>query len=241
MSFELTIPEFTGPIEALLNLIEKRKLPINDVSLAEITEEYLNYISSLDSHIPISQRIHFVYIASTLTLIKSKSLLPSLELTESEESDVEQLKHRLVLYQQYQELGLVLGTKFKMIPSFFYPKPKKKAIVFSPHVDITPINMTELLKNLYSEIPEKPKTKQEGYVKIAVHIEELMDSLIERVKAQASINFQTFLKQKQLGYTQPKEQKVVAVVGFLALLEVVRNHGLAVSQEHLFSDINIYQ
>lgn len=241
MHFELNIPEFTGPIEALLTLIERRKLPINDVSLSEVTEEYLNYIALLDTKTPIAQSIHFVYIASTLTLIKSKSLLPSLELTESEESDVSQLKQRLALYQQYQALGLHLGDQLAVTPSFFFAKPRKKSIVFSPHEDITGAHMITLLHNLYTEMPEKPKTKQEGYVKIAVHIEELMDSLIKRVQTSAGISFQTFLQQKQSGYTEVKEQKVVAVVGFLALLEVVRNHGLAVNQEHLFADITVHQ
>lgn len=71
MTFELTTAEFSGPIEALLSLIEKRKLPISDISLSQVTDEYMRFIQNLDKSESIPNRIHFIYVASTLALIKS--------------------------------------------------------------------------------------------------------------------------------------------------------------------------
>src|SRR3989344_4410007 len=96
--FKIHIEGFEGPLELLLSLIEKRKLPINDVSLASVTDEYILHIQQ-QKEFPLSETSHFILIASTLLLIKSKSLLPTLELTEEEAGDIENLERRLKLYK----------------------------------------------------------------------------------------------------------------------------------------------
>ena len=240
MKFELTIPEFTGPIEALLLLIEKRKLPINDVSLTEVTEEYLHYVSEITDSETLSHRIHFVYIASTLALIKSKSLLPQINLSDDEETDIEALKKRLLIYQEYQRAALDLKQQVHSTPQFFFPKEKKKEIQFTPHEGITIQSLQDSLSVALKEVPTLEAKKKEAYIRIAVHIEEIMDSIVERIsKAQQPVRFNEFLEKGYHRHTLPKEQKVFAVVSFLALLEVVRNHGIGVEQDEVFSDINV--
>ncbi len=240
MAFELNTAEFTGPIEVLLDLIERRKLPINDISLSMVTDEYLAFVTHIDnSSESIANRIHFVYVASTLALIKSKSLLPTLELTSEEEVDIEKLKERLLLYQQYQEIAQLLQKEILPKPKFYFPKEQKQEARFQPHESFQIPLFVQALETVFHEIPEVPQTKQEGYIKIAVHIEEVMNSLVERVKNMSSVSFNSFLKESGEKHKLPKEQKVYAVVSFLALLEVVRNHGLGVEQPELFSDITI--
>jgi segregation and condensation protein A len=90
---------FEGPLDLLLHLIEKRKLLINEVSLIKITDDYIEYIQSHDN-ISLKNNAHFILVASTLVLIKSKSLLPTLELTREEEQDIEDLEARI-----YQRLN----------------------------------------------------------------------------------------------------------------------------------------
>ena len=239
MSFELSIAEFSGPIDVLLSLIEKRKLPINDISLAEVTDEYLSFINSYQGDNTLGNKIHFVYIASTLALIKSKSLLPNLDLTTEEDTDIEKLKQRLMLYQQYQEIGRDIGVHLHLLPQCYEAKDKTKEVQVLPHEGIPADSLQGVLHDLLKEVPEKPTTKQEGYIKIAVHIEEVMDSLVERIKQSQRLDFNQFLNNNQKGYKHPKEQKVYAVVSFLALLEVIRNHGLDVEQDKLFSGITL--
>src|SRR5665647_1776763 len=93
---------FEGPLELLLSLIEDKKLFVNEISLAEVTNEYISYIKSLsdvssDKH--IADVSYFILIAATLILIKSKSLLPDLSLTEDEEEKISDLEARLRLYK----------------------------------------------------------------------------------------------------------------------------------------------
>jgi segregation and condensation protein A len=240
MKFELSTSEFTGPIEALLVLIEKRKLPINDISLAGVTDEYLRSVSTITGDESIAHRIHFVYVASTLALIKSKSLLPQLDLTNDEEADIDVLKRRLVLYQHYQEISVDVKKQFSPIKQFVFPKERKKEIRFNPHDGITLSSLSESLFSVLKEVPEPIETKKEAHIKIAVHIEEIMDSIVERISSSsAAITFNDFLSEGYKEHQLPKEQKVYAVVSFLALLEVVRNHGIGVQQDEVFSDITV--
>lgn len=242
MKLELSGIEFAGPIELLLSLIEKRKLAINDISLSTVTDEYLKYLATInESEHPVSERIHFVYVASTLALIKSKSLLPNLDLTDEEETDISTLKKRLELYRQYQQAGDLLKKEIYSFPQFYTSQDRKVDIVFQPHEGITQNSLEEALRSVIREIPELPQKKQEGYIKIAVHIEEIMDSLIQRVEKQQKVNFESFLLRGATKHPHPKQQKVYTVVSFLALLEVVRNKGISVQQEGIFSDITVTQ
>ena len=82
-SYTIKTSIFEGPFSLLLHLVEKRKLFINDLSLVEVTEDYLNYLNSLEKLNP-EEASNFLIVASTLLLIKSKSLLPNLSLTDEE-------------------------------------------------------------------------------------------------------------------------------------------------------------
>jgi len=76
-SFTVQAASFVGPLETLLNLIEDRKLSVSEVSLAEVTDAYLAYVEKLPE-LPLGETAQFILVASTLLLIKSRTLLPSL-------------------------------------------------------------------------------------------------------------------------------------------------------------------
>ena len=101
-TYQVKTPIFEGPLDLLLNLIEKRKLFINEISLAEVTDDYLTYIKNLPK-ISISDMTIFILIAATLILIKSKSLISNIELTEEEEGQIEDLERRLKIYQKIKD------------------------------------------------------------------------------------------------------------------------------------------
>ena len=96
--FKVRVGEFEGPLELLLDLIEKRKLHISDVSLSQVADEFIEYTKSIEDF-PIADSADFILVASTLLLIKSKSLLPNLELTVEEEENIGELEKRLALYK----------------------------------------------------------------------------------------------------------------------------------------------
>jgi segregation and condensation protein A len=239
MKFTLETEVFTGPIDLLLHLIEKRKLAINDISLSEVTHEFLQYVAELNTHEHLSDRIHFVHTASTLALIKTKSLLPGIHLEEEEEHDIAQLKKRLALYRLIQHQSKVLKDAISTKRTFVTANDAPVAVSFKPHESISMQSLRESLSSAINEVPEPLSRKKEAQMSLAIHIEEVMDRLVSRLEYAPTINFQEHLQEGRRKHTGAREHKVYTVVSFLALLELVRNHGLSVQQELLFDDIRV--
>ena len=102
-SYTIKTSIFEGPFSLLLYLVEKRKLFINDLSLVEVTEDYLNYLNSLEKLNP-EEVSNFLIVASTLLLIKSKSLLPTLNLTDEEKlSKIDKIKREIKDFDEIVE------------------------------------------------------------------------------------------------------------------------------------------
>ena len=225
---------FEGPFGVLLNLIEERKLFINEISLAQVTEDYLKYLNSLEKTHP-DEIASFVVVAATLILIKSKSLLPNLNLTSEEEGDIKNLEDRLKLYELYIQLSgnvkNIFGEKIIFAPE----ERRRENLVFLPDDQITKESMMTFAQNVIGRIPKKVFLP-EIEVKTVVSIEEMIDKLTERIKNSLKMNFKDFT-----GKVQTKEEKVVLIVGFLAMLEMVRNGILNAVQENNFEDIIIEQ
>src|SRR3989338_6833976 len=95
---------FEGPLDLLLDLVSKRKLFVNDVSLSQVTDDFMHYIENHEEF-PIGESAEFIVVASTLMLIKSRSLLPMIKLTDEEEESIHDLEDRLVFYAKVKELA----------------------------------------------------------------------------------------------------------------------------------------
>lgn len=107
MEYCIKINEFEGPLDLLLHLVKESNIDIYDISINEITEQYLSYIHQMEQ-LNIDVASEYLVMAATLMEIKSKSLLPSYsdkdELEEEEEVSREILIQRLVEYQKYKEI-----------------------------------------------------------------------------------------------------------------------------------------
>ncbi|MFT6361115.1 MAG: segregation and condensation protein A [Candidatus Paceibacteria bacterium] len=238
-AFTVTTEKFSGPIDVLLKMIEKRKMPINDISLADITDDYLRFVQGLEEH-SLSQRTHFIFVAAVLTLIKSKSLLPTLDLTHEEEQDIDDLKRRIELLSNFQKGAKNIKDHFNISPYFHYFKTPKREIFFQPHSSIDQRSVHEALLSVLKQVPEKEPKKKEAYVKIAIHIDEMMHSLEERIRLDLkNTTFDNFIGGEIKNKQEAKEVRIYKVVGFLAMLELVKNGVLGVLQEKNFSTIEI--
>lgn len=227
---------FEGPLDVLLSLIEKRKLFINEISLASITDDFLSYVRTLDKK-DIESYTSFISVAATLILIKSRSLIPNLELTEDEKDDIGALERRLELYQVIKEIGVEIEVKFGK--QIIFPRLEKRieTKVFAPDAQITKDSM---LANIYDAIklipvPEAPKP--EVLVLKVKSIEETINDLVERVTKSFKMSFREFSASQ--GYKNEKEHKVGTIVSFLAMLELVRNGFMEAFQNEQFEDISI--
>jgi segregation and condensation protein A len=231
-TYQIKTEAFEGPFHLLLSLIEERKFFINDLSLAQVTEDYLNYISKLEKQDP-SEISSFIVVAATLILIKSKSLLPNLNLTSEEEGDIHNLEERLKLYELYTKLGGHIKEMFGEKIIFAPLERKNDFLVFLPDDRITKESMMTFARDALGRVPKKVFLP-EVEVKKVISIEEMISKLTERIEKTLEMNFKDFA-----GVAKTKEEKVVVIIGFLAMLELVRQGILHVIQEGSFEDIVI--
>jgi len=231
-TYQIKTSSFEGPFGLLLSLVEERKLFINEISLAQVTEDYLKYINTLNkkNHSEISS---FIVVAATLILIKSKSLIPSLNLTDEEKSDIHNLEERLRLYELFTKLSGNLKNQFGNKIIFAPLERKSDFLVFLPDEQITKDRMMVLIQDVLGRIPKKTFLP-EVEVKKVISIEEMIDKLTERIKNSIQINFREFA-----GKPANKEEKVFVIVSFLAMLELVRNGILDAVQRSHSEDIII--
>jgi len=101
-SYTVKTGVFEGPLDLLLDLVTKRKLFVNDVSLAQVTDDFIKYLEEHEEF-PIGESAEFIVVASTLMLIKSRSLLPMIKLTDEEEESIHDLEDRLVVYGRVKD------------------------------------------------------------------------------------------------------------------------------------------
>lgn len=228
-AFQIKTEVFEGPLDLLLSLIEKKKLFINDIALSKVADDYIAYLQN-QTAFPIAQSADFLVIASTLLLIKSRSLIPSLNLTEDEQQDINDLEKRLKIYQRIKELSVYIKKAFGQ-NIIFYPEPRKMVPVFSPDQSLTKENF---LAGILSVIKALPKIENlpKAVVKKVISLEEMMTNLTERIKSSIKMSFREFAK---VG----KEERVNVIISFLAMLELVKQGIVNVKQDNEFSDIEM--
>lgn len=228
--FQVKTHIFEGPLDTLLSLIEKRKLFINDISLAQVADDYIAYIRSLGDF-PIADSAHFILIASTLVLIKSKSLLPTLTLTEEEQHSIEDLEKRLTEYQKYKALSRHLRERFGINAEYLRLPSKEKMVIFTPDANTNVQRIHETIRAVIAQMPKKEFVPK-AIVSKVISLEEMMDNLAKRITESMKMSFKDFSG-------HGKVEKVNVIVSFLAMLELVKQGIIHVRQDKDFHDIEM--
>lgn len=227
--FSVKTDVFEGPLDLLLDLVERRKLLINDISLAEVTDEYMQQVSIMQE-MSLPNTAQFVQLAATLLLIKSKSLLPVLELTEEEEQVIDDLEERLQRYAIFRQGGEVILREFgKQIAAIRQYVPDRNPL-FVTDKFTTVDSLTEAIGDVLVNLPrkeEKPKVK----VRKVISLEEMIDKLEQRIRSEMRLRFSDLLEDNR--------EKPTVIVGFLAVLESVKQGSVIVAQAGRFADIEI--
>ena len=227
---------FEGPLETLLSLIEKRKLFINDISLAQVADDFINHVKSTENF-PIADSAQFILIASTLVLIKSKSLLPTLTLSEEEEASIDDLEDRLKQYQKYKALSQHLKERFGINVEYFRLPAKNQTIVFTPDKNTSTQRIFETIKAVINAIPKKELVPK-AVVQKVISLEEMMENLADRITKSMKMSFKEFSRSAGSGLAG-QENKINVIVSFLAMLELVKQGIINVRQDKDFHDIEI--
>ncbi len=225
-AYQVKTHVFEGPLDLLLELVTKRKLFVNDVSLSQVTDDFIRYIEEREDF-PISESAEFILVASTLMLIKSRSLLPMLELTSEEEASIHDLEHRLVIYGRIKELAALLrGIYGKQV--IFEKEPRKsEVVIFAPDSKTDSTNLLAALDRVIMALPKR-EVLPRVIVKKVISLEEMIEKLSERISKASRLSFRDFH-----GSTGEltQEKKVSIIVGFLAMLELVKRGAIRVTQE----------
>ncbi len=227
-NYTVRTPAFEGPFSLLLELIEKKKLSVSELSLSQVTDDFIQHVRS-QAEFPIEDAAEFIQVAATLLLIKSRSLIPDLELSSEEEEDVEDLKRRLVAYERAREAARELSRIFGRTVMVGAGE-RAPDVVFAPAKDMTLAALEAALRFALAE-HEKEAHLPEVRVKPMVTIEEMMDRLLVRVQSAISMSFKDF--------SGDTKEKVEIIVSFLALLELVKQGAIDAAQHETFGDIRI--
>lgn len=229
MPFEIKIERFEGPFDLLLELIERRKILINEISLAKVTDDFLSYIESHEKF-PMKESAQFILVAATLLLIKSKSLLPTLELSQEEQGDIKSLELRLQIYKKVREAGKTIQERFGETMLFAPNQRNFVEPVFSPG-KLTLDSIGRAISKILAEIP-KTETLSKVVVKKVISLEEMIEKLTKRVEHGLKMSFRDFAG-------KDKGAKVEVIVSFLAMLELVKRGLIRVEQKKSFDDIEM--
>ncbi len=228
MVYKIKLEKFEGPLDLLLQLIEEESLDITQVSLAHVTDQYLQYLNTT-ADISTEELADFLVVAAKLLLIKSRTLLPQLGLEEEEGTDLER---QLRMYREFYEASKVLN-KMILKKHFLYPRDRmvvKIDRVFNPPKTITTEKLRDLFVSVLQELESWVSIPREVMIK-TVSIRERIANIQQMISDKVNISFRELLKSSK--------NKTDIIITFLAVLELVKQRIVAVVQENVFDDISI--
>src|SRR3989344_6688220 len=229
VAYHIRQEKFEGPLELLLDLIEKEKIAISEISLARVAEEYLAYVRTLSAPDP-EELAGFLVVAVQLILIKSRSLLTGLAVPAEEEQSIAELEERLRVLQRLREAA----RRIKEIEGFgrrMYGRDAYHGMapVFYPP-EIEAGVLARAFRGVVALISKPEKLAEEKVQRIISledrinHIRRILHDAVERGFSEI---------------VQGAKEKMEIVVSFLALLELAKDKFIDLRQDTPFSDIRI--
>lgn len=214
----ITTTSYEGPLSLLLSLVRKRKLFINDISLAEVADDFLR---AMNTDRTIAEDAEFVDVASTLLLLKSRSLLPNFFLTEEEEQAVTDLEERLQVYELVEKVRGVVAERWGQ-SIMFVRRAGEVEPVFLPDQAVSKANLRFAIEGVFSTLPQKQLPARVS-VKQTVRLESVVERIRDHIKRHLSASFKDLARgAKSRGET---------VLFFVALLELVKEGVLEARQQ----------
>ncbi|MEZ0396928.1 MAG: segregation/condensation protein A [Anaerolineales bacterium] len=229
-AYTVSIPVYEGPLDLLLQLIERAELDITAVALAAVTDQYLEYIHQMQ--VPADEISAFLVVAAKLLQIKSEALLPRPPGREAGEEDVgESLARQLRIYKRFKELAAWLEERENQhLRSYLRVAPPPKV---EGRLDLSDVSLSDLLAAAQAVLAEEQEKQALGTVISAprITIREKIAWIAAALQKEGRATFRGLLGEKP--------SRLEVVVTFLALLELVKRYRVAAYQEGLFREIEI--
>lgn len=237
-AYAVSLPSFQGPLDLLLQLIEKEELDINAISLVAVTDQYLRTIATLEAIEP-GALADFLVIASRLLYLKSLSLLPKPStVEESEEESADALIKQLLEYRRFKQAAALLQEREAQGLRVYVrtaPKPELERRLDLSNLDLNKLHAA--LRRVLQRIPSDPPmprvktypiTVAEQIENVRTYLQQRLQQTADRVEAQPI----TFTELLSRGST-----RLEVVVTFLAILELIKQRELSAGQESTFGEI----
>lgn len=233
--YAIRLDNFEGPLDLLCHLVDKNKMDINEVSISEITDQYIQYINAM-KELNLDITSEFIVMASTLVYLKSKSLLPK-QVEDEAELTEEELINRIIEYKKYKEISKKLKEQFQVFSKRFYKLPDKIEL---PTRKLEEKYSKDLIEQAYKNLLEKNKSKVN---KNAINIEKI--AIVETVTVTSKVKdiFRELVKKPKFIFNKlcknKKYTKLETVTAFTGLLELTRRNKIKTKQEKIFGDIEV--
>lgn len=238
-AYQLKLENYSGPLQKLLELIEEKKLEISEISLARVTDDFLRYLEKLGKvqgapEESIRILADFVVVASRLIFIKSKALLPNLDLSQEEEAKIKDLEKRLRLYRELKPAMRIIARLWKekneefSRPYFMNAVCWRGANVFFPG-KVSVYGIAAAMRNVWQNLSGFIEESRVVREKILT-LEDTIKEVIQRLTELREISFAKLSESKSRAET---------IVTFLAILHLAREQLIFIEQEGHFSDIII--
>ena len=234
-AFQVRIEVFEGPLDLLLTLVKRESLDISSLSLARVTNQFLDYFRRLEV-IDVGALAEFCEVAAALILHKSRSMLPRLrQATDDEEPDPGELESRLRAYERYRQVAEQLGRReAEGLRAFvrIAPAPPDLPPRLDPS-DVGPLDLAAAFRRALESVGRD----DEAPLPVAVmpHTVRLADRLVALRRNLATRGRLSFLEVLTEG---PRTREFV-IVSFLAVLELLRRRSVRVVQDDIFGEIMI--
>ena len=228
--YQIRLPVFEGPLDLLLHLIERDELDITKVALAQVTDQYMAYLSELERR-QAKELTDFLVIAAKLLLIKSLALLPRSPTLSPEAEDVgDELVQQLQIYKRFKEIATILQQREKQgLHGYVRIAPLPR---LAPQLDLGAVTADDLLAAVQEAMDAVAAQPVGEVVKtVTVTIAEQISRIEQHLAQQHQVRFREILSQATT--------RVEIIVTLLALLELIKQDQVLVWQERLFGEILI--
>jgi len=242
MTIQLKLEKFEGPLDLLLHLIDKHKVDIYDIPIAEITDQYLEYIKLLGEN-KMDVMSEFIEMAATLINIKSKMLLPATQVDEEEVDPRRELVEKLIEYKKFKLIAESLKEQQKEAAKMVFKDPSIPAEILNsePEIDTDALLSGIDFSTLYKVFEEVLKKKEDKIDPIRSKFGEIkkesftVDDKVQLIFEMCN-DYETFSFYDLLNMQNSKDEVIIT---FLAILEMMKMGVIKIIQETLFGEIVI--
>lgn len=232
-AYTVQLQAYEGPLDLLLDLIERAELDITSISLAQVTDQYLAYLRAVPDH-HLADLAAFLVIAARLLQIKSEALLPRPPVREPEEEDPgEALARQLLVYKRYKEIAGWMGARQRARLRTYLRLAAPPPAPVATTVDLRGLGPDDLRRALLAALAAEPSGPELSTVvaPLRVTIRDQIGLIVRTVQSRGQTTFRALLRRVR--------SRLEIIVTFLAVLELVKQRRVRAEQEQVFADIRL--